>query len=341
MATRIIHRTWSVEGVLTDVTSAKLSDPTGTYGVKRNDTGVAVVADGTAMTKSATGTYEYSFTDAVGVAYTAFVEFVYGGATYYFEIDYAARSATSAAVVSYSSLLERIGHFLFGVRTGYSADQTSDIVDSISDGLKDVYSAHDWSFFRPKTTITTADGTATYDLPDAYESIESEMTYAPGDSDYYPPIEERHDAEISRRQQDNDETGRPLYFSIRTVEFDPTVGSRRQLVLYPTPDDVYVLYAKMTLRTVPIDAVNQYPVGGEQISQLILEACLAAAERNYNDAEGIHTKRFQELLPLAIRADQEASSPRTLGPDAPRDENADIVSTSILIGDVTLDGVVM
>ena len=50
MTTRLISFPWKVEGVLTDVTTAKLSDPTGTYGVKRNDTSAVVVADATAMT---------------------------------------------------------------------------------------------------------------------------------------------------------------------------------------------------------------------------------------------------------------------------------------------------
>ena len=116
-----------MEGVLTNVTTAKLSDPTGTYGIKRNDTGLPITggADGTDMTNSSTGVYEASFTDEVGVAYTAYVEIVYDSSTYYFEVDIPARSATGTMVASYSSLLERVGHFLFGIRSGYSADQTA------------------------------------------------------------------------------------------------------------------------------------------------------------------------------------------------------------------------
>lgn len=74
---------FEIDGVATDVTSAVLSDATGAYGVKRNDTGAAVVADGTAMTRTATGTYEYSFTPpADGLTYTWAVEYVHDGTTY-------------------------------------------------------------------------------------------------------------------------------------------------------------------------------------------------------------------------------------------------------------------
>ena len=155
MATRLISKLFKVDTVLTNVTSAKLSDPTGTYGVKRNDTSAVVVADGTAMTNSATGMYEYSFTDVEGVAYTAYVEFVYAGATYHFQVDFAARNATGAMVASYSSLVERVLHYLFGIRTGASADQTSDVEDCLKDGLRRVYAAHEWSFFRPIEDVTT------------------------------------------------------------------------------------------------------------------------------------------------------------------------------------------
>jgi hypothetical protein len=60
-----------------------LSDPTGTFGVKRTDTNAVVVADSTALTNVSTGVYRYTFTDpAPGLTYNYYVEWVYGGETY-------------------------------------------------------------------------------------------------------------------------------------------------------------------------------------------------------------------------------------------------------------------
>jgi len=328
-------------------------------------------------------------------------------------------SAPDGMPASYSSLLERVGHQLFGIRSSFSDDQTTDIEECIKDGLHDVYAAHRWSFFRPVKPITTTapydDGTVEivdgvvaltvdavtglgtfpswaavgvlkvdsdyydvdtrdgdnqitledltvnvdnvvddvevgtsyelgrpeYDLPTAFEAIEGDLAYEPGQSDFYPPVRQKHDGEIRRLRQDDPYHDRPIYYGIRTVEFDPTVGSRRRISLYPTPDAAYVFRARMKLRATMIDEVNQYPVGAESLTQVITEACLAAAERNYDEQEGRHTKRFQELLPLAIAADQEMTSPTSLGPDAPRGENADTISRSVRIGDVTLDGVTL
>ena len=315
---------------------------------------------------------------------------------------------TEYQYVNYAILLERVGHAVFGIRSGYSTDQTTDIENAINDGLRDVYAAHDWSFFHPVTAITTsapystgtitiADGVATlvddvgslvtaafpswaaqgvlkvddgyyevdsrygdnqvtledtsvsadalssyeicrheYDLPASYEKIDGELTYEPGESDYYPAIKARQEGELRRRLQDNAYTDRPLYYALRRAEFDPTVGSRWRIVLYPTPDAAYMLYAPMKLRPTSLDSTNKYPVGGEKLSQLILEACLASAERLYDGAVGIHSKRFQELLPLAIQADKEASTPRTLGPDAPRDKYK--IPVPAQFGDLTFNG---
>jgi len=67
--------------------------------------------------------------------------------------------------VSFAILQERVGHYLFGIRTGFSSDQQSDIGDCLNDGLRRVYAAHNWSFLRPLADVVTtapyATGTVT------------------------------------------------------------------------------------------------------------------------------------------------------------------------------------
>lgn len=316
----------------------------------------------------------------------------------------------AAMTVSYDNLLARVGRFLSQQRSGFSDSETCDIEDCIRDGLLAVYSAHDWSFFKPVKDITTTapyttgtitvvngvvtlagggtfpswaadgllkadngyysiatrdgntqvtlddttldlDSETTYELarPEipldaSFEAIagDSDLTYYPDQNELYPPVRMRHDVAIRTWQQDDPYFDRPIYYSVRTVEFDPTVGSRKVLAFYPAPDAAYVLRVPMILRPTMIDADNPYPVGGETLAAVITEACLAAAERNLDDTEAVHNKRFLELLPLAIRADQEKSSPTTLGPDAPRTGNfttSNYWLRSSRIGAVSLDGV--
>lgn len=415
MATRLISQTWRVANVLTNATSAKLSDPTGTFGVKRNDTDAVVVADGTNMTNSSTGVYEYSFNDTEGVSYTAYVEIVYLGVTYHLEVDIPARSSADEGVVSYSSLLERVGKYLYGIRSGFSADQTLDIKDCIHDGINRVYAEHDWSFLRPLADVSTtapyATGTitiaagvvtltggtfptwaasgvlkvnnryysvasrnsstqltldttsitistaASYQLArpeipldatfDAVDN-DSDLTYYPSPETWYPPVKWRHDSMIRQLEGNHPEFGRPVFYSVRTSTFDPTVGSRKVLVLYPSPDKAYTLRVPMILRPVLLDETNLYPIGGEMLSQVILEACLASAEHNFEEREHVHEKRYQSLIAAAIRDDKDRSSPTSLGPDAPQGERGKFCVTDYQyrlreqrIGQLTIDGEVL
>lgn len=73
------YRTGS-PAVLTDVTSAVLSDPTATFGARRQDTAAVVVADGTAMTHDGTGRYSYEIPEN-GYTLEYWVEYVVGGVT--------------------------------------------------------------------------------------------------------------------------------------------------------------------------------------------------------------------------------------------------------------------
>lgn len=84
MSVLTLNESFKIAGEYIEVTSVKLSDPTGAYGVIRNDTEAVVVADGVAMTEESTGQYTYSFTQpADSLTYTYWVEWVYGGETFH------------------------------------------------------------------------------------------------------------------------------------------------------------------------------------------------------------------------------------------------------------------
>jgi len=75
--------------------------------VKRNDTGEVIVPDGTDMTKVGTGQYSYQFTEpSDGLTYTAYVEIVYGGNTYWFEEDI---TGTTTGIVSSEEVQQEMG----------------------------------------------------------------------------------------------------------------------------------------------------------------------------------------------------------------------------------------
>jgi len=108
MSIKLIFRI-TIDDVLTDVTSAVLSDPTSTYGVKRNDTDAVVAADGTAMTNESVGLYSYTFTaPEPELTYTYWVEWVYNGSTYRQEFSYIDTAATEPVTVEECKLWAHI-----------------------------------------------------------------------------------------------------------------------------------------------------------------------------------------------------------------------------------------
>ncbi len=82
MSTKTLSITHKVDGVLTDATTLKLSDPTGAFGVRLQSDQSVVVADGTDFVNDGMGLYSYEITGLTsGAVYEYWVETVYGGTT--------------------------------------------------------------------------------------------------------------------------------------------------------------------------------------------------------------------------------------------------------------------
>ena len=78
----IIQIVWKVEGTPTDVTTAELSSPDESFGVRISGSGALVAPDGTPMVNTATGTYEYDL-GPITVLHEYYVQILYLGITSY------------------------------------------------------------------------------------------------------------------------------------------------------------------------------------------------------------------------------------------------------------------
>lgn len=411
MATRPIIKTFKLDNVLTNVTTAKLSDPTGAYGLKRNDLSASTVsggtlanpvvittsaahgisdgqmvnflsmvgmtdleglnyyakvtgystttfglyqetgltntvdgsafagaatggtatpvevADGTAMTNSATGTYTYSFTDAVSLAYTAYVEFVYAGATLHFEVDLPARSATDDTAFDFTEikviLADQLGwgRNTEGAGSDWSTETVARLDGIIESGhLQFIYPpvvdgetvAHRWTFLRPKTTLSTVASTYLYDMPATYGSMVGDMSYD-ADEDEHRIIEHTSPAVIDRKRAIDDAEGRPDCFALRPKSVGQTTAQVTELMFYPTPDAAYDIVYYYDAKVYPPSTVRSILLGGQAHSETILQSCRdIAAARYRDDPAGLEHSLFLERLRASIEADRR-NSPKTLG----------------------------
>ena len=153
--------THSVASVLTNATTVLLSDPTGAFGIQRDDTGGTVVADATAFTNSSTGTYAYTLTEpAEGLTYTIWIEWVYKGRTHRVE-----HSETGS--LSINTTYSQLGGMRALWREFTGLSETADITDAlVNTRLNDFYQntivkevpADDFQADETQATSITDDG---------------------------------------------------------------------------------------------------------------------------------------------------------------------------------------
>jgi len=124
MAEITLNETFKINGIAIDVSSVVLRDPSGLFGVKRDDTDEVIVPAGTAMIKVDIGSYTYTFDEPAGedgLTYTYWVEWQYQGSTYRDERQVTGSTDTTAR--DYSTYLTWIKNE-FKPRTLATPDDT-------------------------------------------------------------------------------------------------------------------------------------------------------------------------------------------------------------------------
>lgn len=176
----------------------------------------------------------------------------------------------------------------------------------------------DASGHADETAVTlTADGD--YRLPDDFACLEGTFRFDAA-SGYAPPILVG-ESFIRQRRTECESTGTPLYVAVRPQSTTNASGQRFELCAYPTPDTAYTLsYRYSVLPNALVETTNEYPYGGAQHGQTILESCLAVAEQQVTESQGIHTALFMQHLATSIDMDVRLNTPdrfRTGLPDQP------------------------
>lgn len=197
----------------------------------------------------------------------------------------------------------------------WTTDNTADFGYILKSGLRKAYypppieagkPRHEWSWLKPSTTLALANTDFDYDLPDDFSGVMLPDSVTFNDGDAKRRLEKITDSHLRALQSKSQQSGTPFYYALRPKAHAPTTGHRYELLVYPTPNGTMTLRYRYVAVPNTLDATNKYPYGGGAVSEMIMEAILAAAEEHLDqDSEGIHQKRFLELVTAAIRADDE------------------------------------
>ncbi len=222
--------------------------------------------------------------------------------------------AESGLSVGYANLRKAVGYYLgYGQSVSdwsSNTDKTAHVEDAIQSGVRQVYYppaidksilGYEWSWLRPTTTLTTADGTGDYDLPDDFGTLFG-LFHFPAD-EYRTSIAIVSIGKLLAMRA-VDQSGPPRYAAIRYKAEDRTTGSRQEVLFYPEPNEIWALPYEYEAYSGALSTGYPYPLGGMQLAELYIESCLSIAEQRYNDETGLHTQRYQALLLDAVARDR-------------------------------------
>jgi hypothetical protein len=213
----------------------------------------------------------------------------------------------------YTKLRRAIGRFLGYDRdpSNWSTNETTDGGDILESGLRTFYwpiaptgERYAWSFMRPYSQIRV-EGQAEL-LPADFGGGLELLQF--GEDTRVGRIKRVSDQEILSAFANGQLTGDPRYFAIRPRAFAHDIGTRYEILLHPLPQEATTLSFSYSVIPAPLSDTNPYPYGGDLHAETITEACLAAAERILEDAEGVHSKRFLECLAVSIAIDREIAA---------------------------------
>lgn len=214
---------------------------------------------------------------------------------------------------------------------GYSRDpkkwtdsQKFVITQVVTSGVAQVYSpppvngekiAPDWTFLKPVTEVSLPAGSQMIRMPDDFGSVDGPIAVKTSTTTGTPwLIYWRNEAWILQLYQPNPQVTGPPKFAAECVirDINPPAGQARGLVFFPIPDQDYILQVKYSIIPERLSGAQPFPYGGPRYRELFIASCLAFSEQKFDNARGVMTKRFDEMLLAAVSEDNK-NRPQNLG----------------------------
>ena len=219
--------------------------------------------------------------------------------------------------VTYSDLAKSVAKFL-GYDHANLTDEQKDEVDCIiQSGVRNFYYPpamdgvdpnFEWSFLKMEGSVVTAPGVSEYLLPDGFNRFSGAIIIKDAENFPFRNAFVVPYGNVKSMLDNGHRTGVPHYAASLGVNQYGEKGQLRKLYLYPVPDAAYTLDFSADMDFGRLSDKNPFPLGGAMYAELLRESCLAVAERDTNDEEGIHLAAFNRLIVSTIARDRKASA---------------------------------
>lgn len=163
--------------------------------------------------------------------------------------------------------------------------------------------------FSAKTFSVAATGD--YRLPSTFGGLDGPITF---DGVFgFRPIDVVGEDRVRIARQGAAATGVPEEGAVLAVAFTGLTEQLWDLALYPTPGALYTLKFPYHLLPNALSTTEIYPPGGPPYAELVIESCMAAAEKRFAGLGNEHQVEFERLINVAIQYDLDAVGPEKIG----------------------------
>lgn len=215
--------------------------------------------------------------------------------------------------------------------TRWSANKAKDVRECTASCLRKFYfqakvgpndEVHGWTFLKPTATILLTTGIETSPLPDDFGGFEGLATVSlSGNSGGYFPLQQVHEEQIRTRYAAfTTAVGRPQFYAEEQIKGTTEVASNRsRLLVFPKPDQDYVLNVPYYFLAEYLTVWNPYPYGGAAHAETMKAGVRAAAELFMDGQKGEQDANYMQALAASISYDRR-HQPKTLGVNVDRSD---------------------
>jgi hypothetical protein len=271
--------------------------------VTRTDTGATI---GRTATHDDTGIYTFTITDptdAFDLTYNFTIGVSYGGESY--TQIYVAHGPPSTTVsgmgMTWDDIYNEVAFYRYQTRSPTAAQIVTAKAEALV-GCGKFFSAREWSFLQPASTLAVAASATATDLPANYRSNSYNFHF---DTTMYNLRRIGIGELLAMRTAGASTTGPVAYYAIRPKTFVAATGQRFEVLFYPIPSEALTLACQFTLNPSAPSNDSDYLPGGPLHDQSILYAALAYCESIAGKSQGPMALQYAQELKNSIARDAE------------------------------------
>ena len=224
----------------------------------------------------------------------------------------------ASLALTFQEMYQQVQKFLGTYGTSGATTGTDADVDSkyyVNKAYRRLIVAYKWTFLIGYTSLSTAQGTLTYELPLGFRGIRTPFTFT--DVVGFPPPTSRTVDEIVEMQNYGVFNSWPQYYAIRAGQFTKELGQLFEVMFWPTPDSTYDMFYSYHIMPQKLELDADIPMGGPEFAECMMQMALGVAEEEKDEQGGGPQMAAANIELTKLIGEDKDREPRSVGMDMP------------------------